>query len=288
MSADGVAGASDALAAENLRSDDRPSEAEKDRLIADLRAAVCARDDFLAVVSHELRNPLTPMVVLLEMLCAAAADPATPASPVVTRRLERLRLATDRYLRRVKLLLEVSRFTSGGGIRPDPTHFDLSVLIAEVVAAAAPSAALVRTAVETAIEPGIAGSWDRLGVEQVVDNLLSNAIKYGAGRPVTVSLSRNGDPPGGCVHLRVCDRGIGISAADQARIFERFERAVGRTEQGGFGVGLWVARQIARAMGGEIMVTSCPGKGSTFTLTLPLAGTRPLAGAPASGGEQHD
>ena len=109
-------------------------------------------------------------------------------------------------------------------------------------------------------------------MEQVLRNLISNAVKYGEGRPIDVTI-RDGDP----VRVAVTDRGIGISAEDIERIFERFERAVPVRRFGGFGVGLWVARTVVQAMGGAIRVESAPGAGSTFTIELPRA-----AGAPAA------
>jgi signal transduction histidine kinase len=102
-------------------------------------------------------------------------------------------------------------------------------------------------------------------VEQVVTNLLSNAIKYGAGRPVEVAVS--GDDL--LARLTIRDHGIGIPLEHQARIFERFERAVSDRHYGGLGLGLWIVRQIVDALGGSIIVESEAGKGSTFTVNLP-------------------
>ena len=115
----------------------------------------------------------------------------------------------------------------------------------------------------------MSGLLDQLAVEQIADNLLSNAIKYGAGEPVEVSLLRRGAK----AQLTVRDHGIGISEEDQARIFDAFERAVTRREQGGFGIGLWVVRQLVDTMHGEIHVASRRAEGSTFTVILPLSPT---------------
>jgi signal transduction histidine kinase len=101
----------------------------------------------------------------------------------------------------------------------------------------------------------------------VVTNLLANAIKYGEGKPIEVRLSREGDE----AVLVVIDHGIGIAPDQQARIFDRFERAVSSRAFGGFGLGLWIAREIIEAHGGSIGVTSEPGRGSTFVVRLPLS-----------------
>jgi signal transduction histidine kinase len=109
------------------------------------------------------------------------------------------------------------------------------------------------------------GRWDRLRLEQVVTNLLSNALKYGAGQPVCVRVEAEGR----LARLTVKDCGIGISAADLPRIFERFERAVSDRHYGGLGLGLYITRQIVEAFGGSVTATSEPGRGSTFVLELP-------------------
>jgi two-component system OmpR family sensor kinase len=102
-----------------------------------------------------------------------------------------------------------------------------------------------------------------------VDNLVSNAIKYGAGQPIVVCALE--DAAVGTVSVHVQDHGPGISKEDQARIFQRFERVVGPGRQAsGFGVGLWVVGQLIETMGGSITIASQPGRGSTFTVSLPL------------------
>lgn len=103
-------------------------------------------------------------------------------------------------------------------------------------------------------------------IEQVLANLLSNAIKYGGGRPIEVGLRQVGRK----VEISVTDHGIGISAEDQRRVFDRFERAVSLRHYGGFGLGLWITRQIVEGHGGTISVHSTLGEGSTFTVCLPL------------------
>jgi K+-sensing histidine kinase KdpD len=94
--------------------------------------------------------------------------------------------------------------------------------------------------------------------------LSTNAAKYGSGKPIEVAL----DAKGRRARLTVRDHGIGIAAEDQARIFEPFERAVSTRHYGGFGLGLWIVRQIIESMGGSIRVESVPGEGSTFTVEL--------------------
>jgi signal transduction histidine kinase len=104
-------------------------------------------------------------------------------------------------------------------------------------------------------------------IEQVIIALVSNAIKYGEGRPIDVVVTREGDTAVVTVH----DHGIGIERAHLASIFDRFERRVSSRHYGGFGVGLWVARQIVEASGGRILVESEIGHGATFRVELPTA-----------------
>jgi signal transduction histidine kinase len=98
-----------------------------------------------------------------------------------------------------------------------------------------------------------------------VTNLLSNAAKYGAGRPIEIEV----DGAEETARFSIRDHGIGIPAENQARIFERFERAVSDRHYGGLGLGLWIVRQIVDAFGGKIRVESKAGAGSTFTVLLP-------------------
>jgi signal transduction histidine kinase len=122
-----------------------------------------------------------------------------------------------------------------------------------------------------ASSPEIVGFWDPLVVEQIASNLLSNATKFGGDQPVEVTLFADDDN----AHLVVTDHGIGIEPEAQERIFRRFERAVPDEQYGGFGIGLWVARQAAEAHGGRIRVSSAPGAGSTFVVDLPREPQRP-------------
>ena len=247
--------------------DDGRREVDKDRLIEELREAVRARDEFVAIAAHELRNPMTPVLMQVGILLAAARDPRRCRPEVIAPRLEVLELAVREFVRRSTTLLDVSRIAAGN-LRVEPAEVDLSRVVRGVVDRAGVAARLARSPLEADLQEGVAGTLDRLALEQVAENLLSNAIKFGAGRPVGVALSSDGRT----ARLAVRDRGIGITEEDRGRIFGRFERAVGRREHGGFGVGLWLAHRLVVAMGGAIAVESAPGEGSTFTVSLPLGG----------------
>lgn len=239
--------------------------------MAELRAAVRARDDFIAIAAHELRNPMTPIAGQVQLVLAAARR--TGAAPAVLAGLERLELAVRHYVRRATTLLDVSRATSGQ-LRLEPAPLDLSALVRETAEGHAVLAERARCALEVDVEDGVTGAWDRLAVEQVLDNLLTNALKFGAGRPVTVSLAA--DEASATVTVR--DRGVGIPEADLDRVFGRFEQAVGQRRHGGFGIGLWLVHRLVGAMGGAVSVESRPGEGAAFVVRLP----RDAAAAPAA------
>jgi signal transduction histidine kinase len=138
-------------------------------------------------------------------------------------------------------------------------------LVRSVVARLNEQALRAGSPIRATLRGKLCGTWDRFRVEQLVTNLLTNAIKYGAGKPVEVAVEEEGEH----AVLRVRDHGIGIAAEDQARIFERFERAVSNRHYGGLGLGLWIARQVVEASEGTLAVESTPGEGSCFTVRLP-------------------
>jgi signal transduction histidine kinase len=116
------------------------------------------------------------------------------------------------------------------------------------------------------IQSAVVAQLDELAVSGIVENLLSNAIKYGEHKPIDLTLTADDD----CACLTVRDHGIGIDAKDRDRIFDRFERVVGRATQSGFGIGLWLVRTLVESAGGVITVSGKPGQGSVFTVTLPI------------------
>jgi signal transduction histidine kinase len=242
-------------------------EADKARLIEELREAVRARDEFVAIAAHELRNPMTPILMQVHNLAAAARNPGRCRPEILAPRLELLEHAVRDFVRRSTTLLDVSR-VAAGNVRIELAEVDLSSVVQGVVDRAGVAARMARSPLDADLQEGVVGTWDRLALEQVAENLLSNALKFGAGKPVNVALRAEG----GAARLAIRDRGIGISEDDRARIFRRFERAVTRREHGGFGVGLWLANQLVVAMGGAVAVEGAPGEGTTFTVTLPLGG----------------
>jgi signal transduction histidine kinase len=249
-----------------VRSAQAEREAALEARIAELEDALRARDDFLAVAAHELRNPMTPIGAQIELLLAKARRKPETVPEGTVQGLERLERSVDAYVRRATILLEVSRIDSGN-LDLKAAEVDLSALVRRVATAMIPAARRAGCRVRLSVPERITARCDATAVEQILENLLSNAIRYGAGRPVEVALA--GD--GASARLSVRDEGIGISSNEQPRIFEWFRRRGRKSANGGFGMGLWIARRLVQAMGGEITVASASGIGSTFTVTLPLS-----------------
>jgi signal transduction histidine kinase len=169
-----------------------------------------------------------------------------------------------RLTRLIHSLLDVTRIAAGDTTLARET-LALDELLADVIDAAHSSQEWPRVEITIDAEP-VVGCWDRLRVETIVGNLVSNAMKFGNGRPLHIELRK----VGAVARLAVRDHGIGIAPEVQARIFEKFERAVPREHYGGFGLGLWIVRQLVLAHGGTIRVESVVGDGSTFTVELPI------------------
>lgn len=259
---------------------------ENARLFREVQQAVAVRDDFLSIAGHELNTPLTALQLQIQGLkrlankdLLPATEPSSPISPP-SRLIDRLAKTESHILRLQKLvreLLDVSRITAGG-LRLEREWFDLPAAVREVIERMTPQANNAGSQVSFAAgsQSGgtIIGHWDRLRIDQVVTNLLGNAIKYGAGKPIEVGVSQ----AGALARLTVRDHGIGISPADEQRIFERFERAVSQRHYGGFGLGLWISRQIVEAHGGSIRferpgeAARAPADGTCFIVELPLGG----------------
>ena len=217
------------------------------------------KDDFVATVSHELRTPLTSIRGFATMLL----DPDKPLSE--SERVEALgmiRKGVRRLERLIFNLLEVSRIEARGTAT--------ATAAVDVVAACR---RVVAEQLETARDRSILlvtdglDAWahaNEMSFEQIVGNLVSNAIKYAPRGPIEVNVSRTHHH----ILVTVRDDGPGIPIEDQERIFERFERLDTPSAQAGTGLGLYIARQLAAAMGGELTVMSEPGAGTAFQLRL--------------------
>ena len=249
------------------------AEQQSDRLVADLRAAVAARDEFLSVASHELRTPLSTLKLQTAAVSRwLARTPMPEHEPALAKNFAVIDRQVARLEKLMAELLDVSRLTSGR-FELLRERVDLVPLVREVVDRFRSDHGQSTPELLFESDPHVVGEWDPFRLDQVASNLVANAIRYGEGKPVHVAVRGTGDA--GCIVVR--DEGIGIAADQKERIFERFERAVSSSNYGGLGLGLWIVKQIVDAHAGTIDVESEPGRGALFTVTLPLAPQHPGA-----------
>jgi signal transduction histidine kinase len=228
---------------------------------AELRQALVVREDFLTVAAHELRTPLTALSLQLSSMGRQASSAGV--SGLLATSLQRATQQVRRLGRLSEAVLDISRIESGQlALEREPLEvgaFTRELL--EGVRGVSPGADL-------RLEGGAVatGFFNRRELKQLLTHLVLNAIKYGGGKPVTVCVEAAAQE----VLISVRDEGIGIQPEDLERVFGRYERASSTRHYGGFGLGLYIAQAAARAHGGCIRVESEPGRGSCFTVALPL------------------
>jgi len=235
-------------------------------LYGQAREAIHLRDEFLCVASHELKTPITSLMLSLEVLLSfCARGPVEPAT--LAKQLDKNLRQGQRLQRLVGDLLDTTRLETGQ-LGLERSEVDLVELVREVIDRFELELRRARCQVRFEAPTPVRGFWDHSRLDQVVSNLLSNAIKFGPGHPIEIVVVPNGDR----AELSVADHGIGIDPARLGTVFDRFMRGVPDTHYGGLGLGLYISRQIVELHGGTIRVRSQPGAGATFTVDLP---TRP-------------
>ncbi|NBE07833.1 hybrid sensor histidine kinase/response regulator [Paragemmobacter ruber] len=252
-------------------SDRRAADAALTRARDSARAGERAKAEFLAVMSHEMRTPLTGLMGSMELLRRSIDNPDQQEL------LSVMETSGQILLDHVNSVLDVSR-AEAGSIAVDRSTFDLDRLLDDVVANQAGLAAAAGNHLTHASLTGRFGlvTGDRGRLQQILLNLIGNAVKFTHGGEIRIEAERLGGTRD-LVEIRVTDTGIGIPETDQDRIFDDFvtlDASYGRSA-GGTGLGLGIARRLARAMDGTIGVESVEGEGSLFWLRLPL----PAAGA---------
>jgi CheY-like chemotaxis protein len=249
--------------------------AERKRAEEGLRQAARRKDEFLATLAHELRNPLAPLTSAIHLIAAAPeqTEQVRKLVGMMSQQLEQLtRLIND--------LVDVSRVT-GGKLHLQCGPTSLADFIQAAIDQSRPVIDASQHTFHVALpEEAITIHGDKGRLAQIVSNLLINAAKY--------------TPPAGHIHLTahrdednvliaVRDNGIGIAPEMQARIFDLFAQADHSTarSQGGLGIGLSIVKTLVELHGGSIhAISEGPGRGSEFTVRLPIAGPTPTASAP--------
>ncbi len=240
------------------------TEREKQR--EELRRAITIREEFLSVAAHELRTPISSILLQTQSLIEKLRNDKAPSEEVVDR-LGSVERAANKLNKLIQELLEISRMTNPTATKLK--RLDLCEVVREVIARHEPLAKRQGVAIQVVLpKERLQGSWDADKLDQILTNLLSNALKYGCAKPVVVNVSRNN----GEAILLVRDYGIGVKTEDRARIFRRFERAVSSEQYAGMGIGLWLCVEAVQSMGGNIEVLSpVDGQpGSVFRVTLPI------------------
>lgn len=237
------------------------------RLLEEQIGATRAREEFILVASHELRTPLATLKlhVQRQQRQLARGGPLSYTPEQVARMVDVTSGQLDRLIRLVEDMLDVTRLNTG---RPPLNlgEVDLAVVVQEQVDRLLPELIAAGCPVELRLERGCRGRWDCDRFQQVVTNLLTNVLRYAPRGPVWIEVSRRGS----MARLVVRDSGPGIPAADQERIFWRFERSAHPDTVNGLGLGLYICREIVAAHEGTIRVESEPGQGAAFVVELPM------------------
>ena len=233
----------------------------------ELEHAVRMRDDFMSIVSHEVRTPLNGLILetQLRKMHLARDNAAAFTLDKMKAMVERDERQIQSLIRLIEDMLDVSRIRTGKlSIRP--SRFDLSVAVGNLLESFAAQVSAAQSSVNYRAGQPVIGQWDEFRIEQVVSNLLTNALRYGAKKPIDVSVYMQGDQ----AVIEVTDQGIGISEENQQRIFHQFERIAGSHVVTGLGLGLFISEQIVAAHNGQITVHSALGEGAMFRVCLPL------------------
>ncbi|WCK27404.1 response regulator [Agrobacterium pusense] len=253
---------------ESQKDDLERSNASTQLKARELEQASRYKSDFLANMSHELRTPLNSSLILAKLL---ADNPDDNLTAEQVKYAQTIQSSGNDLLNLINDILDLSKIEAGHvDIRPEPVSVErLSNNLRQVFEPIAKNKSL-GFEIDIAPECPAVIETDLQRIEQILKNLLSNAFKFTEKGEVTLSMSRTGD---GQVAFGVTDTGIGIAPEQQKRIFEAFHQADGTISRkfGGTGLGLSISRELVRLLGGTIHIRSQEGKGSTLTVTLPLA-----------------
>ena len=228
---------------------------------ASRRASVAVPSDDVAALAHDLKNPLT--IIMLEAM-QIEQRLGTRSTPAVQRGLERISQNAAYIDRLVSDLLDISS-ADAGKLDLRLERLDLSRLLRDAVGRAVPTQE--RDRVKLDIRATLFSLGDEIRIERVISNLVHNALKYGADGTITVRL----DARGNYACVSVIDSGPGLTAEESRLVFERYRRTNTSLAPTGYGLGLYTSRRIVEAHKGRIGIVSQPGKGSRFFFELPAA-----------------
>lgn len=226
------------------------------------------KDEFISLASHELRTPMTAIKGFLSMIKKGDYGPINEG---LQKPLLNISISAERQIRLINDLLDVSRLQTGR-TSYHLTDFAFTPVVAEIVESLMPLLKQKNLQVFFPKESTIMVQADVEWSKHIVNNLVSNAIKFTEKGNITITYTEKAD----LLEIRVSDTGIGIAPSDQEKLFGKFQQLSVQhySKPVGSGLGLFIAREVARRMGGEVLLEkSEPGKGSTFLFSLPKAGT---------------
>lgn len=243
---------------------------ENARLFKDLQNAVKSRDEFLNSCSHELKTPLTSMMLQFQLASKLIEknDPVSYLPETIEHRVTLTNRQLERMSKLIDNMLDVSRIAAGK-LSCEFFPLDLNPIVQKVVEKFMPQMRTLEIGLHLDLDPGIIIMGDSKRLDQALSNLISNAIKFGKSQPISIMLKKHEKS----TSLSVSDQGIGIATKDQARVFRRFERGTSTSTVEGLGLGLFITWEIVRHHDGNLLMESELNKGTTFTLELPLLET---------------
>ena len=232
----------------------------------ELSQSVQIRDEFLSIVSHELKTPLNLLKIQTQLRKRGIrrGDVAAFSMERLTKMFDADEKQISRITRLIDEMLDISRISSGK-LFINLEQFDLSELARDLVKQSAELFGGADCSVETDLQ-SVVGNWDRFRIEQVLLNLLTNAMRYGAGKPIFIQVHAKSDR----ARIVIRDQGRGIAKENHEVIFQKFERAAEGKEIHGLGLGLYIVKNIVEAHHGCIQVQSELGQGATFIIDLPI------------------
>jgi signal transduction histidine kinase len=242
-------------------------------MLQDSREALRLRDLFNSIASHELKTPLTALLLNLRLL-GARLDKETPPGSPLRSQIARCESAAERMAGLIHALLDVAQ-VHRGRLTLDVRDTNVVDAVRNVVSGFEVTRNGAAHQIEVRAEEPFTAKVDPLRFDQVVTNLLSNAVKYGAGAPIEVRVRH--DRMADSAHLEVIDGGPGIDPGMREKIFEPFQRATSMKPIPGMGLGLYVVKMIVEGHGGRIAVDTALGHGSRFIVDLPCAPDRARA-----------
>ena len=234
----------------------------------ELEFSVKQRDEFMSIASHELKTPLTSLLLQCQLRKRTLNRLGVGEFGHI--KLQEMFECDEKQLKKIsgqiENMLDISRISSGK-LQVNLERFDLCQLVKDLMERYSELFLASACVVTSELCDSMMVFWDHFRIEQVITNLLTNAMRYGAGKPIFVKVHRLVNT----AQITVCDHGQGIALDNQERIFQKFERASSGRDHYGLGLGLYIVKEILDAHLGLIRVESKLGQGATFVVEIPIS-----------------